>query len=343
MDWLTKGYTTATPLGSAGWGLIVLLLLLTPTFPAQAQEADKDKEKQAQEMSKQEMQMVKQLQSMAQATGYLKAHKEVQNPRGLLGGGVEFTIRQNSGGVFVGLPDNRELDERVLGTPERPLAFAGTPGMTGVPPAFREAENGKYTKLKRKTPFGDKHIVLPNGTMTLEGVDATATDAAKSEDEVRFSASWEDKEGNTYEVRCCAMVAAHGVEFPTFGGVVTNHLMHGFSGVGTPLMPTMFTYAAFWGMGEVLKNGETVDKPRLVHGMLTEYARTEGYKLASDAEVTPTRLHFHLMVAPFMPVQGEGTFKHENVKTGFTLPNGMELPFWHVMFENLEIEAQRNE
>ena len=289
--------------------------------------------------------MIMTLQEMTQADGYLQAHRSVDQPLGLLGGPIQFTIEQSSGGVFVSLPDNREIDSQVLGTPEHPMQFAGTPGMTGVPPApaFRGVENGAYTTVQRKTPFGDKHMVMPNGQMTLEATDATATDAAQTDDQVQFRASWEDQDGNTYEVRCCAMLAKAGAEFPTFGGVVTNHLMHGFSGVGTPLMPTMYTYAAFWGMGKVRKNGEVTDKPRLVHGMLTEYARTEGYELASDAEVGPTRRHFHLMVAPFMPVQGEHKFKHNNVKTGYTLPNGQELPFWHVMFENLAIESSRGE
>ncbi len=56
---------------------------------------------------------------------------------------------------------------------------------------------------------------------------------------------------------------------------------------------------------------------------------------------TPTRRHFHLMVAPFKPNMQEGHFERSPVKTGFQLPSGMELPFWHVMFENLEIESSR--
>ena len=151
----------------------------------------------------------------------------------------------------------------------------------------------------------------------------------------------EDQEGNTYEVRCCEMLATHGVEYPTFGGVVTNTVMHGSSRIGTALMPTEYVYFAFWGMGEVLKNGEVTDKPRLVHGMLTEYVRKEGYELAFDDEVTPGRRHFHLMVPPMMPEPKEQEFVHKNLSTGFQLPNGKELPFWHVMFENLEINADR--
>ncbi len=47
------------------------------------------------------------------------------------------------------------------------------------------------------------------------------------------------------------------------------------------------------------------------------------------------------MVAPFKPVMDQGTFEKVPVKTGLTLPNGMELPFWHVMFESLNIDSER--
>lgn len=325
--------TAAVPtrLLSVGLALLVgALLSLAVADTASAQDAKMKK-------------MLMQLQEMNQADGYLEAHRGLEDPPELLGGPLSFTVEQSSGGVFVGLPDRRQLDSDVFGTPDMPLAFTGTPGVTGVPVPFREVENGEFSQLDRNTPFGNKSMAMPNGSMMLKGSDVTATDAATTEDEVKFKASWEDKEGNTYAVRCCEMLASAGPESPTFGGVVTNHLLHGFTGVGTPLMPTEYTYAAFWGMGEVLKNGEVVDKPRVVHGMLTEYVRKEGYELAGDSEVTPTRKHFHLMVAPFMPVQGEHKFEHDNVSTGYELPNGKELPFWHVMFENLNIESQRGQ
>jgi len=47
------------------------------------------------------------------------------------------------------------------------------------------------------------------------------------------------------------------------------------------------------------------------------------------------------MVAPFKPDMENMTYTKSPVKTGFKLPNGMMLPFWHVMFENLEINASR--
>lgn len=280
---------------------------------------------------------------LSPAKGYLAAHKDVENPLGLLGGPIRVKVRQTSGGVFVALPDKRGLDPDVFGTPKNPRAFGGSPGINGVPKMARQFRGNEYKKMRMTTPFGDKYIVMADGKLEVTALDATATDGANTQDQVQLSASWKDADGNTYSVRCCKMISAHGIEFPTFGGVVTNHILHGFTRIGTALMPSEFTYFAFWGMGEVSMNGEVIDSPRLIHGMLTEYVRTEGYRLAFDSEVTPGRQHFHLMVPPKKPLPAEGKFEWPNspVKTGYVLENGEELEFWHVMFETLEIEGAR--
>lgn len=275
--------------------------------------------------------------------GYLAAHKNLQHPLQLLGGPLEVKVSQDIGGVHVALPDYRRLDPYVFGTPKQPRAFGGTPLIDGVPIALRKTKDGHYTTVAHLSPFGDKAVVMGQGRLKMDIVDATATDAAKSQDSVHFEASWKDKAGNIYGVRCCKKLAVHGVEYPTFGGVVTNDLMHGSSRVGTSLMPTLFDYAAFWGMGEVLKNGKVIDAPRLVHVMLTEYVRTKNYALAFDDQVTPERIHLHVMVPPVMPDMKHGGFTPDPVKTGFTLPNGKPLPFWHVMFQNLSISARHLE
>lgn len=309
---------------------------LTGTFASSPANAEGNDQMQMQ------MQMMHELVEMAPYRGYLQAHDKEQHPLGLLGGPISVEIAQKSGGVFVALPDKRRLDPNVFGTPKMPRAFAGTPGIDGVPPMARGVEDDHYTVFEKLSPFGDKYMVMPDGKLSIHAVDATATDAAVTHDEVKMMASWKDKAGNVYEVRCCKMLAAHGVEYPTFGGVVTNQILHGSSRIGTALMPTEYTYFAFWGMGQVLKNGKVVAAPRLIHGMLTEYVRTSGYKLAFDNQVTPTRLQFHLMVPPFMPDMAHGGFKHDPLPTGFDLPNDMQLPFWHVMFENLEIHSHRS-
>jgi len=326
------------------YALLAGAMTLPLSLSAVAQEAGGEGEQQAQqEQQQQRQEMISRMQEMTQADGYLEAHRGVETPLHRLGGPLNVTITQDGGGVFVALPGRRELDPHVFGTPDMPRAFAGTPVITGVPPAMRGTEGGAYTELTEPSPFGDAFMTMGSASLTIEATDMTAADAATTEDSVDFEASWQDEEGNTYAVTCCKQLATHGLEYPTFGGVVTNHLLHGFSGVGTPLMPTEYAYLAFWGIGDVMKNDEVVDENRLVHGMLTEYVRTEGYELALDSEVNPQGRHFHLMVAPMQPVPEEGLFRPQPVNTGFTLPNGEPLPFWHVMFESLEVESTQGE
>lgn len=272
---------------------------------------------------------------------YLEAHKDFEEPFELLGGPIEINLEQTTGGVHVALPDHRELDPIIFGTTKNPRGVGGTPVITGVPVKARENKGSSFTRLGVLSPFGDKNMIMSNGKLNIEAMDITATDAATTEDKVKLSASWEDKAGNTYTVNCCNKLAAHGVEFPTFGGVVTNTILHGFSRVGTPLMPSEFSYFAFWGIGSLSKNGEVIAQPRLIHGMLTEYVRTENYELAFDSEVTPGRRHFHIILPPFMPDMKNMKFKESDFDTGFELPNGKQIPFWHVMYNNLEIEANR--
>ncbi len=305
--------------------------------PAAPGHQDRDVKMSGTDMHKKVAMLVR----MAPARGYLAAHSKEKKPLGLLGGPLSIKLGQSSGGVFVALPSPRRLDPNVFGSPAMPRSFAGTPGINGVPPMARGQADGHYTVMKKKTPFGDKFMVMADGRLNVSALDATATDAAVTRDKVMMLASWKDQAGNTYSVRCCKMMAAHGIEFPTFGGVMTNHILHGFTRLGTALMPTEYTYFAFWGMGAVSMNGKVLDQPRLIHGMLTEYVRSSGYRIGFDQDVTPTRLQFHLMVPPMKPLMKEGRFEHSAVKTGLKLPNGVELPFWHVMFENLSVDAQR--
>jgi hypothetical protein len=274
------------------------------------------------------------------ARGYLKAHEGVQDPLRLLGGPVDVTLTQDGGEVYIALPAKRALDPVVFGSPDMPLAYGGYPIIEGVPAEMRETAGGAYTQTTDMTPFGDKFIELPGAKLSVTARDATAVDAATSEDQVEMTASWEDAEGNTYEVTCCAKLETVGGQHPTFGGVVTNHLMHGFTRVGTPLFPSMFAYLGFWGAGEAKKNGEVLDGPRPMHGMWTEYARTEDYGLVFDEGVTPGKRYFHIMVPPVAPAGEGGGLEKSPVNTGFTMENGEPLPFWHVMFENAETVAQ---
>ena len=139
--------------------------------------------------------MLQKLVEMAPYRGYLEAHRDVQNPPELLGGPVHVTVRQETGGVHVALPAQRELDPNVFGNPKMPRAFAGTPGINGLPPKARVVEGGTFVKAKPKTPFGDEAVVMGAGRLQLELTDATAVDAASTGDRVKFRASWQDEAG----------------------------------------------------------------------------------------------------------------------------------------------------
>ena len=305
--------------------VVGVLLLITISISAAAQS---------------EQEKIKKMQDMAPFLGYIQAHGDIDIDKvKLLGGPISVEITQDGGSVYAIMPSNRQLDPRVFGNPEFPRAFAGTPGFNGVPLMARETEDGEYTIFKEKSPFGNEYRLFQDAKLQIEATDVTATDATQSEDQLSCEASWTDDEGNTYGVKVNQLIP-RGLEYPTFGGVVTNHILHGSSRIGTALMPTEFAYFAFWGMGEITKNGKVLDKPKVIHGMLTEYVRKEGYELAFDHEVNPEGIHFHLLVAPFMPDMEKGVFKHVPAKTGFMLPNGMELPFWHVMFEAIQVNSQ---
>jgi hypothetical protein len=274
---------------------------------------------------------------MAPFKSYLQARQNLQQAPDLMGGPIKIVITQEQGGAHAALPAPRELDPTVFGTPDLPRQYGGEPVITGLPLQMRGVENGRYTQTTEPTPFGDATVVMSNGSMTLVAVDAQSVDGATTRDSLSFRGSWEDADGNTYSITC-SNALSQGFEYPFFGGVVTNHVLHGASGIGTPLLPTLFAYMAFWGIGEVDKNGETVAENQLIHGMLTEYVRGENYELVFDENVEPERRHFHILAAPVQVVDGQPS--PQPVSTGFTLENGEELPFWHVMFADLNIETE---
>ena len=102
----------------------------------------------------------------APASGYLESHKGVQQPFELLGGPIRVSVHRSSGPAQLALPDYRRLDQRIFGTPDLPQACGGTPLMCGIPIDWRAQENGRYTTLRRPSPFGD-FITAPPTTRTV--------------------------------------------------------------------------------------------------------------------------------------------------------------------------------
>jgi len=70
-------------------------------------------------------------------------------------------------------------------------------------------------------------------------------------------------------------------------------------------------------------------------------APTDAKQTASPVGTVNSRIHTHLMLPPVqVAVDENGDFVEISspVPTGFILPNGMQQPFLHVMFENIDVK-----
>lgn len=264
---------------------------------------------------------------------YTKGHAKYQQPADLLGGPLTVNVTQKNGSTRWVLPGPRFLDPAAFGTPENPVGFDPAPfPLLGVPLTMRKTSAGAASMVNKTAmpnssaevySFVDKASPFSNwrevgvGSIEMEVVDATAIDGARTKDKIHFVATFKSPDGkHDYKVTADKAIP-HGMAYPFFGGVVTNHLLHGATGIGTRLMPTEFTYAGFWAIGNVYRDGELVNPNHLVHVMVTEVVRGDNYNLQFDGGVgdPPTGITLHLMVPPYKP--SPKGLQEAPVKTGF--------------------------
>ena len=226
------------------------------------------------------------------------------------------------------LPGLRKLDPKIFGTPAAPLGFE--PGV-GLPVAARKisTDGNAWTTTAMPTPFSDNYKMI-SGKFKLKVKDKSIYDSPLSKDKVKLSASFTSPDGANHYTLTVNKVIPVGPDHPFMGGVGTNFVQHGMTGIGTKLMPTAFTYVAFWGIGRLDVNGVEVANNRVVHMMTTCAVRDADYKLVFDENVDCSKLQTHLLL-PNVAVTPNGPVTSP-VPTGFILPNGMEQPFMHIMF-----------
>ncbi len=234
------------------------------------------------------------------------------------------------------LPGPRPLDPAIFGTPDQPLGFE--PG-TGLPLEMRlVSEDGTaYTTTAGPTPFSDNFAPV-QGSFNLSVEDVTLVDGPDSQDKVDFSATFTGPDGKEYGITLLKVIPK-GPDHPFFGGAATNIIQHGASGIGTNLMPGAYTPVAFWGVAELTIDGEVVASNRVVHGMITGNPRDEEYRLGFDEDVDNSKVVLHLIL-PNTEVTPDGP-QESPVPTGFILPNGVEQPFFHIMFDGFEVQPAK--
>ena len=271
---------------------------------------------------------------------YTMAHARRDNPPDLLGGPLTVHVSQKKGSTRFVLPGPRGLDPAVFGTPAQPAGFEATAPfpLLGVALDLRSKDGDGYAVTKKATPFSNWHEV-GTGSVDMTLTDVTAIDGSRSRDKVKFEATFEFPDGVPYKV-VCNKPLPHGMGYPFFGGVATNMLIHGGTGIGTRLMPTEFMYAGFWGVGDIYRDGKLVNQGQLIHAMLTEAVRGDHYALDFDGKVgdPPATRTLHLMIPPFRPVKGKGLVPSP-LKTKF-----MPFPFVkkHMMKTKEMIQAMPN-
>jgi len=252
---------------------------------------------------------------------------------GTLVGGPRTVSASGTTALWV-LPGPRRLAPNVFGTPQQPLGVE--PGV-GVPLENRltNEDGTAWTTTKNPTPFGDKATGV-TGDFSLTAVDATTVDGDTTDDQVNFTANFTGPDGKEYTIRV-DKVLNRGPFHNFLGGVGTNFVHHGRTGIGFKLMPQVFAYVAFWGVAELSIDGQVVANNRFIHAMLTDNVREEGYRLAFDDGVDPTRIQFHIFLPP-LEVTPQGP-QPSPVPTGFILPNGKEQPFMHINFESVTLDS----
>lgn len=236
----------------------------------------------------------------------------------------EVVMTATADGVAIWqFPDKRALDPDIFGTPENPL------NVELLPIAMRDvnADNTAYTTIKKPLMFSNK-IKKTTGSIKISAEDLTALDNPKSKDKAEMEANFRGPNGEDFKVILKKLIPV-GPDHPFFGGVGTNVLMHGDTGIGTPLVSREFSYITLWGVGDLYKNGELIDKGRIIHVMVSERTRDDNFKVGFGV-AKPDELEIHLALPP---KKGTPTGPVDSpVPTGVELPNGVEQPFMHVNF-----------
>jgi len=239
------------------------------------------------------------------------------------------------------LPGLRELDPAIFGTPDNPLR-------TELLPEVMRAvtEDGTYVAGKpdpdggpstpTPTPFSNNWAPV-SGEAKVKVTNVTSVSGPSTLDRIDAEFEFTSPAGDEYKV----VITGALPEIPgheNFGGVGVNALQHGATGIGTPLMPQLMAFIAFWGKADLYVNGELAPQSRFVHFMVSERVRDDDYNLVFDNGVNPDgALEAHLIMPP-VAVTADGPVASP-VPTGFVLPNGVEQPFIHIMYETVTTEG----
>ncbi len=247
-------------------------------------------------------------------------------------GDVQMTATADGVAIWQ-FPDKRALNPEIFGTPQNPLNV----DLLALDMRDVNDDGTEYTTTTKPLMFSN-NIKETTGSISISVQDLTARDNPNSKDTAEVDANFKGPNGEDFRVVLKKVVPV-GLDHPFFGGVGTNVLMHGDTGVGTPLVDREFSYITLWGIGDLYKNGELIDSGRVVHVMVSERTRDENFKVGFGVAL-PDQLEIHLALPP---KKGSATGPIDSpVPTGVMLPNDIEQPFMHVNFyDNIKMTGNQ--
>lgn len=280
-----------------------------------------------------------------------------------IGIGLDVEVTQEEGrAVNWVLPGKRRLSEEVFGTPENPMMgddliehvktqmpemadlLEELPFPVGVPEEMRETnEDGtRFTTTSVPTAFGDAHEPT-SGRLALTYEDRQPNPGVPTaQDGIEFDVEFDDPAENTYTIEI------DHLEERMFGGVLAGGIIHGTTGIGSPLMTRLYNYGSFWGVGTLTMNGgERTWENREVHFMTTQMVRDANYALALDEEMPlenpylEGKHHTHGILPPIEVTEEGPSFSPLDIP--FPPDEEQGQPFIHIMYDEDEVSMQTAE
>ncbi|MAG57821.1 MAG: hypothetical protein CMJ83_16175 [Planctomycetes bacterium] len=241
-------------------------------------------------------------------------------------------------------PGVRNLQPRAFGSVNEPW---GSEFFIGVP-LYDRIDDGQGNWTTTALPTMASNVTTPlNDTSECRLVvrDRTPLDlntfTSATQDEVSVSLKFIDPFGRKIAIRSTQPLPK-GPFHEFFGGVVTNHILHGRTGLGGKLPPQVFCYIATWSLAEVTIDGQLLpnNDKRLLHTMVTQGIRDPGNDpgpaggngpfMGRDDEVDKEDLELHVVLPPvrFVPTPQPNT-----------PVVGFPQEFVHLVFENVELSG----
>lgn len=241
-------------------------------------------------------------------------------------------------------PGVRNLDPAVFGTVANPT---GAEFMIGVPIYERlDDGNGNWTTTATPTMASNVTSQLNDEAFArIWAVDRTPVDlqtfTSPTQDQLRIDVEFIDPWGRKIEIRSKKPLPK-GPFHEFWGGVGSNQIMHGRTGLGGKMVPQAFAYGISYSLATIYIDGQVLpgNDNRLLHTMITHGFRDpandpgpaggNGPFMGSQSDVDRGDLEFHVACPPvrFLPNP---------------LPNspvvGFPQGFIHLLFEDVVLSG----